>query len=135
MAHMASRTAHELRTQWGSAMRAVSDADHPEHVEVTRTRGNITEQPGVLVAPAWWSAAVERFPVADDKVQTIASKQVRIDLRRTLNAAATGVHTRITVHRDIEAVMVPRTWYDTVMQAEQPPDVVDEAAEDPQDEA
>jgi hypothetical protein len=116
---MASRTAHELRTQWGSAMREVTDIERPEHVEITRTRGKITEKPGVLVNAAWWSAAIERFPVDSDKVQTIASKQVRIDLRRTLNAAAAGIHTKITVFSDVEAIMVPRSWYEKVQQAGQ----------------
>jgi hypothetical protein len=111
---MLVRSAHEVRTGWGDVIRAVTDPDQLEHIEITRTRGKNIDTPAVMVPAGWYASVAPEMRPNPEQVQTLGSKETRVQLRTVLNAAAHGTHTQITIYGDVEAVLVPHAWYQQV---------------------
>lgn len=119
MPPMLVRSAHEVRTGWGDVIHAVTDQG--EHIEITRTRGKITDTPAVMVPASWYTSVAPEIRPDPEHAQTLGSKETRVKLRTVLNAAAHGTHTQITIYGDVEAVLVPHAWYQQVRDDETTP--------------
>jgi hypothetical protein len=123
MPPMITMTADESRLGWGELVEAVTAPVGGDHVQITRSRGRAadpaqaTKTVAVVVSIDWYDALPADQLPSEANVRTMTSPVLRANLREALDNALAGVHTKMTRHGKVVAVLVPHTWYEEVGQA------------------